>query len=71
MNPSVRPSEVPEGWNEEVADLINKLINRKEEQRLGKHGAKSIKAHPWFEGIDWDEIENHRVKAPFIPVNVR
>lgn len=70
MNPQVRSADIPEGWDKEVADLINRLINRKEEQRLGKQGAKSVKSHAWFKDIDWDELENHRVRAPFIPVNV-
>ena len=70
MNPQVKPSDVPNGWNVEVCDLINKLISRKEESRLGKNGAKSVKSHAWFEDISWEDIENHRVQAPFMPMNV-
>ena len=70
MNPQVRTSEVPQNWNQDVADLINKLITRKEESRLGKLGAKSVKSHPWFNDVNWDEIENHRISAPFVPRNV-
>lgn len=71
MNPQVKKEEVPENWDNEVADLINQLICRKEELRLGKLGSKSVKSHPWFKDVDWDELENHRIKAPFIPMNVR
>lgn len=70
MNPLVKQSDVPIGWNNEVCDLINKLISRKEDSRLGKTGAKSVKAHAWFDGISWEDIENHRVAAPFTPMNV-
>ncbi|KAG8830423.1 hypothetical protein FRC18_008122 [Serendipita sp. 400] len=28
-------------------------------------GAEQIKAHPWFRGIDWENI--HRIEAPFKP----
>ena len=33
--------------------------------RLGKNGADEIKRHPFFNGIDWDNIRN--TKPPFIP----
>jgi len=70
MNPQVKKEDIPENWAEEVADLINQLISRKEENRLGKQGSKSIKSHPWFKDVEWDELENHRVAAPFLPMNV-
>lgn len=68
MNPIVK--NVPNGWSENAADLINKLIIRKDDQRLGKNGICEIKNHPWFNDIDWIELENHRLEAPFIPVNI-
>jgi protein-serine/threonine kinase len=35
------------------------------EQRLGRYGANEIKAHPFFDGIDWENIQH--TKAQFIP----
>ena len=35
------------------------------ENRLGMNGVHEIKAHPFFEGIDWKKMRN--VEAPFIP----
>ncbi|KAG8807626.1 hypothetical protein FRC19_006416, partial [Serendipita sp. 401] len=32
---------------------------------LSIDGAEQIKAHPWFRGIDWENI--HRIEAPFKP----
>ena len=68
MNPIVKG--VPNGWSENSADLINKLIVRKDDQRLGKNGISEIKNHEWFDEINWIELENHRLEAPFIPVNI-
>lgn len=68
MNPIVK--SVPNGWSENAADLINKLIVRKDDQRLGKNGISEIKNHEWFDEINWIELENHRLEAPFIPVNI-
>lgn len=70
MKPNLKPKDVPQGWAPEVADLINQLICRKQEDRLGKNGAKSIKEHPWFSDINWEDIVNRKVQPPFVPMNV-
>jgi protein-serine/threonine kinase len=35
------------------------------DHRLGRNGAHELKAHPFFKGIDWQNIRHFR--APFIP----
>ena len=50
--------------SDEAEDLICKLINNPKD-RLGLKGAEEIKKHPFFRGVDWDNIRN--IKAPFIP----
>jgi len=50
--------------SKEAEDLIFKLINNSNE-RLGIGGADEIKKHPFFKGVNWDNIRN--TKAPFIP----
>ena len=50
--------------SKEAEDLINKMINNSDE-RLGRNGIEEIKKHPFFKGVDWDNIRN--TKAPFIP----
>ena len=51
--------------SEEAQDLIFKMINNSDD-RLGKNGAEEIKKHPFFKGVDWDNIRN--TKPPFIPI---
>ena len=51
--------------SEEAQDLIFKMINNSN-NRLGKNGAEEIKKHPFFNGVDWDNIRNS--KPPFIPI---
>ncbi|XP_051143592.1 uncharacterized protein LOC127260008 [Andrographis paniculata] len=48
----------------EAKDLISKLLCGVE-QRLGANGAEEIKAHPWFNGIDWNSI--YHSEAAYIP----
>lgn len=28
---------------------------------------EEIKAHPWFNGVDWDLLAQRKVKPPFVP----
>ena len=51
--------------SKEAKDLINKMLSDPN-KRLGKNGAQEIKSHPFFKGIDWDNIRN-TMKPPFIP----
>ncbi|KAG0634024.1 kinase-like domain-containing protein [Tuber brumale] len=48
----------------EAEDLIRGLITSAD-QRLGKRGADEIKAHPFFNGVNWDSLRS--IEAPFKP----
>ncbi|ORZ34425.1 hypothetical protein BCR44DRAFT_41628 [Catenaria anguillulae PL171] len=49
----------------EARDLIAKLLNPDPEKRLGAQGAAEVKAHPFFDDVDW---EHHMSLTPnFIP----
>ena len=48
----------------EAQDLISRFVTNAE-CRLGRNGVDEIKRHPFFRGIDWDNLRN--AKAPFVP----
>ncbi|XP_018409819.1 PREDICTED: serine/threonine-protein kinase MRCK gamma [Nanorana parkeri] len=57
------PSDVTD-VSEHAKDLIKQLICR-QEKRLGRGGVRDFKKHPFFSGVDWDNI--HTAVPPYIP----
>jgi serine/threonine kinase 38 len=56
------PDDVP--LSDAAVDLITRFLCDQNE-RIGLNGIEEIKQHPFFIGIDWDNIRTHR--APFEP----
>lgn len=52
-------------------DLLQKLLDRNPERRLGAGGAAEIKAHHFFAGIDWRKLLQRKYEPSFKPNVVR
>jgi len=59
------PLKLPKVLSEEAKSLITGLLKRDRTRRLGAHGdADELKAHPWFKGINWDDVFSRKLKPP-------
>ncbi|KIK29322.1 hypothetical protein PISMIDRAFT_89557 [Pisolithus microcarpus 441] len=59
-------------WHEEwidfsdaAKDFMQRLMDTNSATRLGANGADEVKAHPFFEGVEWDKVTT--TEAAFIP----
>ncbi len=59
--------DLPIGWSPYLADLINKLLRKNPQHRLGFKGAKQIKEHKYFADMKWKKMQRKQIKPPFIP----
>eukprot|EP00003_Mantamonas_plastica_P018647 TRINITY_DN3044_c1_g1_i5.p1 TRINITY_DN3044_c1_g1~~TRINITY_DN3044_c1_g1_i5.p1 ORF type:complete len:391 (-),score=138.26 TRINITY_DN3044_c1_g1_i5:127-1299(-) len=55
--------ELPRYLSEELADLLSKLLNKDPDRRLGSKQIEDIRAHPWFQDIDFVGLFNRDPEA--------
>ena len=48
------------GMSAECRDLIDRLLQTDPDMRLGHSGSQALKEHPWFAGLDWDNLAEPR-----------
>jgi ankyrin repeat protein len=58
---------IPDYVSKEAADLIRKLLERNPSKRLGSSpsDAEEIKKEAFFKDINWNDVYNKTIKAPF------
>ena len=59
--------ELPNGYQDEAADFINQLIQRKPKNRLGRDSISEVINHPWLNGFDWEGLKEKNLRAYYIP----
>jgi len=57
--------EFPSFMSQEARDLLSKLLERNDEERL--QDASVIKKHPFFRSIDWEALKQKKIHPPFVP----
>lgn len=65
--PVIFPQEPP--ISPEAQDIIRSFCNADRSRRLGNvsGGAKRVKEHPFFRGVNWEDVFNRRHRGPIIP----
>ena len=55
--------------NEAARDLIKNLLIVDPTQRLGngENGSENVKNHKFFNGINWNDAWNRKIRPPFVP----
>lgn len=61
--------ELPETFSRELRSLLEGLLQRDINNRLGCRGggADELKEHPFFNGIDWQQVYLQKYTPPLIP----
>jgi ribosomal protein S6 kinase alpha-5 len=61
---------IPDNLSFEAADFIFKLLIKDPGKRLGggKDDAEELKRHPFLKGINWSELVQKKIRAPFVPM---
>jgi protein-serine/threonine kinase len=55
---------IPDHCSAELKDLLNALLCK--DWRL-RPNLEKIKKHPWFQGVDWNQVSSGRLIPPIIP----
>lgn len=63
----IKKSDIPDGWSMEAADFVNRMIQRKPNNRLGLNGPEEVKTHPWLKDFPWNKLLNREYESPFVP----
>ncbi|CAL0322274.1 unnamed protein product [Lupinus luteus] len=67
LNRKIPWPAVPEEMSPEAQDLIDRLLTKDPDLRLGARGASEVKQHVFFKDINWDTLA--RQKAAFVPAS--
>ena len=63
IDDTIKPIKV----SDEAKNIIIKLLEKNPGSRLGRTGLNEIKSHPFFGNLNFDMINNKKLKSPFKP----
>ena len=63
----IPPFENPKYFTPTIRNLCRGLLNKNPKFRLGVNGFDEIKEHPWYDVIDWAQLDAGYLEAPFTP----
>ena len=58
------PSEIR--VSSEAIDLMASLLKKNPKERLGSKGRDEVRNHPFFRGINWDDVLNRKLEPPLL-----
>ncbi|KAI9007462.1 kinase-like domain-containing protein [Phycomyces nitens] len=72
-HPLTFPKHANRVVSDNCLDVLTKLLQKSPFHRLGcgSDGFERLKQHPWFDGLDWNKLEQKRVKPPYQPETCR
>lgn len=50
-----------------LKSLLEGFLKKSPKERLGANSASEVKNHPWFDKIDFDQLLEYEIEAPFVP----
>merc|ERR1740117_490486 len=61
--------QCPSKVTDDAKDVIKKLLTRRQASRIGNlsRGHLDIKEHPWFASLDFEKLNDRKIKAPWKP----
>ena len=70
INAYKKPINLSNCFSKEAKDLIMKLVELDPKKRIGAgpNGIEDLKNHSYFKDIDWNDLENKNIMAPFVPI---
>jgi protein kinase A len=61
--------QCPAYVSDDAKDVIKKLLTRRQASRFGNlsRGHLDVKEHPWFASLDFEKLNERKIKAPWKP----
>ncbi|KAF2357236.1 Protein kinase domain [Trinorchestia longiramus] len=64
-----KPLKLKHGPSSRARNLLSALLKKKPEDRLGfgPEDGKAVMRHEFFRSVDWEAVEQRKLKPPFVP----